>query len=84
MLDRVLKQPGTPAGRIIDVFSKDEIEKIYPPLSPVMVQILAEELELMGYLEVRDGKAYGTEKGEKKVEDFKKKLTAEEREAIKV
>jgi uncharacterized repeat protein (TIGR04076 family) len=84
MLDRLLKKPGIPADDLLGLFSQEEIEKIYPPLSPVMVQILAEELDIMGYLEVKDGKASGTEKGVKKVEDFKKKLTAEEREALKV
>ena len=84
LLDRVLQKPGTPADKIINEFSKDEIEKIYPPLSPIMIQALVEELEVIGYLEINEGKAYGTEKGAAKIEAFKKSLTAEEREALKV
>lgn len=84
ILDRVLKKPGTPADKILNEFSKDEIEKIYPPLSPIMVQVLVEELEVMSYLEIKDDKAYVTGKGVTKVEDFKNGLAVEEREALKV
>jgi hypothetical protein len=41
-------------------------------------------LELMDYLEIEDGKASVTKKGEKKLKDFKATLTAEEREALKL
>ena len=65
-------------------FTKEEIEDIYPTLSPILVQALVEELELVDYLKVKDGKATVTDKGKKKVEAFKASLSAEEREALKV
>ncbi|MGA2109355.1 MAG: hypothetical protein ABSH25_17125 [Syntrophorhabdales bacterium] len=43
-----------------------------------------EELTLMSYLEIKDGKAFVTDKGIKKVEDFKAGLPVEVREALRV
>jgi uncharacterized repeat protein (TIGR04076 family) len=84
ILDKVLTKPGIQVDKILNEFSKEEIEGIYPALSQVMVQALVEELELMGYLEIRNGKASATKKGEVKLQDFKASLSAEEREALGV
>jgi len=84
ILSRVLPKPGIAVDKILNEFTKEEIEEIYPSLSQILVSILVEELELMGYLEVRDGKATVTDKGVKKLESFKASLTAEEKEALKV
>jgi hypothetical protein len=84
ILDRVLKKPGIQAEEILDEFSKKEIEDIYPPLSPVMVRVMVEELVLIGHMKINDGKAYVTDKGKVKVGEFKKSLSAEERKALKV
>ena len=84
ILSKVLAKPGIEADKILGEFSKEENEGIYPALSPIMVQALSEELELMGYLEIKDGKASVTKKGEKKLEDFKAGLSAEEREALRI
>ena len=50
----------------------------------MLINALVEELELMGYLKIKDSKATVTKKGEAKLEDFKKTLSAEEREALRV
>jgi uncharacterized repeat protein (TIGR04076 family) len=84
ILNRVLPKPGISIDKIIDEFTKEEIEEIYPALSKILVQILVEELELVGYLEIKDGKATVTEKGKAKLESFKKTLSAEEKEALKM
>jgi hypothetical protein len=84
ILDRVLKKQGLQANKILNEFSKEEQLEIYPPLSPIEVQVLVEELEIVGHMELKDGKAYVTKKGEAKVADFKKGLTAEEKKALKV
>jgi uncharacterized repeat protein (TIGR04076 family) len=84
ILHKVLPKPGIKVDKILNEFSKEQIEGIYPALSPIMVQALSEELELMDYLEIKDGKASVTKKGEKKLEDFKSTLTTEEREALKM
>ena len=81
-MSRVLPRPGIAVDKILNEFTKEEIENIYPSLSPILVEALVEELELIGYLEIKDGKASVTKKGEKKLEGFKKSLSAEEREAL--
>jgi uncharacterized repeat protein (TIGR04076 family) len=84
ILKKVLAKPGTKVDKILNEFSKEEIEGIYPALSQVMVQALVEELELIGYLEIQNGKASVTKKGGVKFEDFKAGLSSEEREALGV
>ena len=49
-----------------------------------MVEALLEELELMGYLEIKDGKVFANQKAETKFNDFKASLTSEEREALEL
>ena len=56
----------------------------FPPLSPGGVDRLVEELEITDHVELKDRKVYVTKKGEAKVEDFKKSITAEERKALKI
>ena len=47
-----------------------------------MVQVLSDELALMDYIEIKDGKAFITDKGKKKLENFKAGLSAEEKGAL--
>ena len=82
ILSKVLPKQGIGVGNILKEFSKDEIEIPYPALSPVMVQALVEELEVIGYLRIQDGKASVTRKGEAKLSAFRKGLSAEERQAL--
>ena len=82
ILSKVLPKQGIAVGSILNEFSRDEIEIPYPALSPVMVQVLVEELELMGYLKIQDGKASVTRKGEAKLNEFKKGLSEEEKQAL--
>jgi hypothetical protein len=49
-----------------------------------MMQMLVEELTLMSYLEIKDGKAYITKKGEEKLKVFIQGLPTEDREALKL
>lgn len=84
ILHKVLAKPATAADKILNLFSRDEIEIPYPALSPVMVQALVEELELIGYLKIQNGKASVTKKGEAKLNEFQKCLSAEERQALKM
>jgi len=79
LLDKVLKKPGIRLDTLLNEFTEFEREDVYPPLNPVLLEVLAEELELMGYLEIRDGRAYVTEKGVKKLSDFKASIPREER-----
>jgi hypothetical protein len=84
ILNKILPKPGIEVDKIIDEFSIDERDDIEPQLSPVMIQCLIEELELVGYLKTENGKVTVTSKGKRKLESFRASLTLEEREALKV
>jgi hypothetical protein len=84
ILDRVSKAQGIPAKEILNQFTKEEIEQIHPALSPILIECLSEELVLMEYLEIKDGKAFVTDKGRNKLEGFKARLSGEERQALNV
>jgi hypothetical protein len=84
LLDRVMPKPGIAVDNIIKEFTQKEIEEIYPPLSPMLVNLIVEDLELLGYLKIEGSKATVTKKGEAKVEAFKKSLSKEEREALNI
>lgn len=82
ILYKILDKPGIQAEKILAEFSREEIEGIYPALSGAMVESLLEEMEVMDYLEIREGKVYCNERAAKKLDDFKASLSSEEREAL--
>ena len=84
ILNRVLRKPGIEPKNIFNEFTKEEIEGIYPALSPILIQVLLEELALMHYVQMEGGKVTATEKGQAKFETFRKSLTSEERDALKM
>jgi ribosomal protein S19E (S16A) len=84
ILSKVSKQQGVSVDKLLSLYSKEEIEDIYPSLSPVMMQMLVEELTLMSYLEIKDSEAYITKKGEEKLKVFIQGLPTEDREALKL
>jgi len=84
ILDRVSKKQGLFTAEILSLFSNEEIEQIHPALSPILIDCLNEELTLMGYLEIKDGKAFVTDKGKQKLAAFKASTPAEVKEALKV
>jgi uncharacterized repeat protein (TIGR04076 family) len=82
ILDKILKQPGIRPDAIISLFSPEQVEGIYPALSQPMVESLLEELELMGYLETRDGRVFALPGAEDKLAAFRASLSEEEKEAL--
>jgi hypothetical protein len=84
ILNKVLPKPGIKTTLILKEFSKDEIEGVYPALSPILIKVLCEELELTGYLKIENGKAEVTPKGEAKLKAFKKGLSKEDKAALKM
>ena len=84
ILYKVLKKPGIKANRILKEFSKTQIEEIYPALGQAMVDSLLDELAVMGYLEIQDGKVFAQEKAEAKLNEFKESLTSTERAALEI
>jgi hypothetical protein len=84
ILNKVIRKPGIELDRVLGEFTRKEIEDIYPALSPILLQILSEELELMDYLRIKNGRTYVTAKGEAKLKAFRKSLTKEERQALRL
>jgi len=84
ILDKLLQKPGVEVDKILDEFSKEQVEGIYPALSQIMVRALVEELELMSYVTIRDGKVAITRKGKAKLEEFKAGLSKKERQALRI
>jgi uncharacterized repeat protein (TIGR04076 family) len=82
ILAKVAAKPGIAIDKLLTLYSKHEIEDIYPALSQIMVEILVEELALMSYLEVKNKKLLVTEKGEAKLKAFIKSLPAVDKEAL--
>jgi uncharacterized repeat protein (TIGR04076 family) len=84
ILNKIAAQPGIAMKSILNEFSKDEINNIYPILGQKIIAALVGELELMGYVNVTDEKVTATAKGKKKLESFKVSLTPAERKALKL
>lgn len=84
ILHKIMQKPGIEVDKILDEFTEEEKCEIYPPLSPVLIEALLEELNLLKYIEIRDRKVYVTEKGEKKFESFKKTLSEEEKHVLRL
>ena len=84
ILARVAGKPGIAINKIINEFTRKEIEDIYPSLGQKIVASLVGELELMGYVSVKDGQVTIIPAGKKKLASFKKSLTAEEKKALRV
>ena len=84
ILQKVLSKPGIRVTQILKEFTKKQVEGIYPALSPMMVRALAEELQLMGYLDIKREKASVTQKGKAKLKAFIENLSKEERKALRM
>jgi uncharacterized repeat protein (TIGR04076 family) len=79
LLDKVSQKLGIEVDKLLDEFTTFEKEDIHPPLNRIVIETLVEELELVGYLEIRNRKAYITKKGEEKLNNFKQNLSEEEK-----
>jgi len=84
ILDKVIRKPGIAMEKIIDDYTTDERDNIYPSLGQKIVAILVGELELMDYVDVKNNRVTATSQGKKKIEEFKASLTAEELEALRL
>jgi hypothetical protein len=58
VLEKVKNEPGITVDEILNKFTDWEREEIYPPLNPVNVGLMLDELAEVNYIELRDGKAY--------------------------
>lgn len=82
ILAKLQKNGAVESEELLDTFTKQEIEEIYPALSRITMRMLAEELELMGYVTATDGRISVTPAGESKLRTFKEGLPADHLEAF--
>jgi uncharacterized repeat protein (TIGR04076 family) len=62
MLEKIETEPGIDKTKIIEKLSEFEREKISPPLTPILVEVLLEALADMKYIEIRDSGLFATGK----------------------
>jgi uncharacterized repeat protein (TIGR04076 family) len=58
ILEKIKAEPGITQEEIRNRFSEWEREEIYPPLTPLILGLLLDELVEVNYIEIRDGKVY--------------------------
>jgi len=73
ILEKIKTKPGMNDVEILNEFTQFQREEIFPPLGLGLFGILLEELETVGYINTKDGKAYPTEKGNAKSTQIKMK-----------
>jgi uncharacterized repeat protein (TIGR04076 family) len=84
ILNKISRKPGIALDRIISEFTPDERDNIYPSLGQRIVAALVGELQVLGYVTVKNDKVTITASGKKKLGSFIKSLTAEEKKALKL
>jgi uncharacterized repeat protein (TIGR04076 family) len=84
ILNKISGKPGIAMENIINEFTSDERDNIYPSLGQNIIAVLVGELEVLRYVVVKDNKVTITDKGKKKLANFKNSLTAEKKQALKL
>ena len=62
ILEKIEKEAGIKTDEILGKFTDFERDEVSPPLTPVLLEVLLEALVDMGYIDIRDGRAYATGK----------------------
>ncbi len=84
ILNKVLNRPAIQADQLLNEFSREEIEDIYPALSQQLLIPLIEDLQILNFLKIENGKVDITDKGRDKLNDFKSTLSDEEKSVLKM
>lgn len=58
ILEKIKKKPGISIETILARFSEWERDEMFPPLTPILLDLMLDELVQTGYVDVRDGKAH--------------------------
>ena len=58
ILAKVKEQPGMTVNEILQKYTKFEREEVYPPIYDLNVSLMLEEMSVVGYVDMIDGKAY--------------------------
>jgi len=87
ILNKIARKSGIAVNKIIDEYDEAERDNIYPTLGQNIIWTLVGELAVLDYVKLEDGKEGKvtiTEKGKKKLTDFIKSLSAEEKKALRL
>jgi hypothetical protein len=60
ILEKIKKQPGMTVKEILKSYTKFEREEIYPPIYEMNVSLMLDEMAVVDYIEIKDGKAFPT------------------------
>jgi hypothetical protein len=82
LLNKILRKSGVAVDKLLNEFTKEEIEIPYPALSRQMIDALVEDMALGGLIKIEKGKITATEKGIAKVDEFKKSLPEKDKKAL--
>jgi uncharacterized repeat protein (TIGR04076 family) len=58
ILEKIKKQPGMTVDEILKSFTQFEREEIYPPIFELNVSLMLDEMAVVNYIELRNGRAY--------------------------
>ncbi|UCD08865.1 MAG: hypothetical protein JSU79_10995 [Dehalococcoidales bacterium] len=58
ILDKIRQQPGMTADEILEKYTEFEREEVYPPIYNLNVSLMMDELAVVEYIDIIDGKAY--------------------------
>ena len=58
ILEKIKAEPGLTVEDILSKYTDFERYEVYPPLNPVNVSLMLDELAEVDYIELRDGRAY--------------------------
>ena len=58
ILEKIKAEPGLTVEEILSKYTDFERYEVYPPLNPVNVSLMLDELAEVDYIELRDGRAY--------------------------
>jgi len=62
MLEKIKAEPGITKDQILQKFSEWERNEIHPPLTSLVAECLLDEMAMVKYIELRDGKYYPLER----------------------
>ena len=58
ILEKVKEQPGMTIDEILEKYTEFEREEVYPPIYHLNASLMLDEMAVVGYVDIVDGKAY--------------------------
>ena len=58
ILEKIKKQPGMSVVEILNSYTRFEREEVYPPIYELNLSLMLDEMAVVNYIELRNGRAY--------------------------